>query len=284
MPQQPTKLGLMLPPSQEATPLYNELIAPLFKLTPARSIEQQLKGLTEANRNTVLMLVRHGKMLSQMASFGADLSSYRELLQQAYPQLRSDLLALAVQILEKAAPLPDKDKPKQTQRTPREQAMEELYGPTLEVPTQPQPQPQPQPKQAPAFLDRLTASESSGKSDAEITIADGRRFVGKLQFGTARLQDYQRATGAVFSQDEFKADNALQDKVAEWHLADIDKAIASLGDAATQYNSDGLRAVAHLGGITGMRRYVQSAGTYNPSDELGTSLQDYYERFSGGST
>ena len=162
--------------------------------------------------------------------------------------------------------------------------MEELYGPTLEVPTQPQPQPQPQPKQAPAFLDRLTASESSGKSDAEITIADGRRFVGKLQFGTARLQDYQRATGAVFSQDEFKADNALQDKVAEWHLADIDKAIASLGDAATQYNSDGLRAVAHLGGITGMRRYVQSAGTYNPSDELGTSLQDYYERFSGGST
>mgnify|MGYP003328986860 FL=1 len=53
-----------------------------------------------------------------------------------------------------------------------------------------------------------------------------------------------------------------------------------LGDKALEYCRDGLRAVAHLGGKAGMKKFVQSKGEYNPSDELGTSLQEYYERFS----
>jgi hypothetical protein len=53
-----------------------------------------------------------------------------------------------------------------------------------------------------SFIDQLTQSESSGQSDAEITIKDGRRFVGKLQFGEARLKDYQKATGSSFSQND----------------------------------------------------------------------------------
>ena len=40
-----------------------------------------------------------------------------------------------------------------------------------------------------AFLDKLTMSESSGKTDAEITIKDGRKFTGKYQIGEARLTD-----------------------------------------------------------------------------------------------
>ena len=103
--------------------------------------------------------------------------------------------------------------------------------------------------------------------------------MGALQFGDARLQDYQAATGASFTQDEFKANRALQDRVAAWHIADIDKTIDGLGLNTDGYNRDGLRAVAHLGGKGGMRRFVQSAGKYNPSDELGTSLQDYYDKF-----
>ena len=130
------------------------------------------------------------------------------------------------------------------------------------------------------FLSRLTQSESSGDSNAEITVADGRRFVGKLQFGDARLQDYKKATGSSFTQDEFKADNALQDEVAAWHISDIDKSIDALGEAAKEYDRDGLRSVAHLGGKGGMRKFVKSGGKHNPSDELGTSLKDYYEKFS----
>ena len=128
---------------------------------------------------------------------------------------------------------------------------------------------------------KLEASESSGRSDAEITLDDGRKFVGKLQFGEARLKDYQKATGTKFSQEEFKNNLALQDRVAAWHLNDIDKAIDALGEQAKAYNRDGLRATAHISGLTGMKKFVQSKGKYNPSDALGTSAQDYYDKFSG---
>jgi len=139
--------------------------------------------------------------------------------------------------------------------------------------------PTPEPEQL-SFLDLLQQSESSGRSDAEITIGDGRRFVGSLQFGKARLSDYQKATGIRFTQDEFIADEALQDAVAAWHIAEIDDAITALGDAVAGYNRDGLRAVAHLGGVGGMKQFVRTKGEYNPADELGTSLQSYYDKFS----
>jgi hypothetical protein len=132
-----------------------------------------------------------------------------------------------------------------------------------------------------SFIDQLTQSESSGQSDAEITIKDGRRFVGKLQFGEARLKDYQKATGSSFSQDDFKANTALQDKVADWHIKDIDKAIDALGMNTDGYDRDGLRAVAHLGGKSGMKKFVLSKGEYDPSDDLGTSLKGYYDKFRG---
>ena len=222
-------------------------------------------------------------MLSRMHDFGAEVSSYSELLGQAYPQVSSHLKSLAVAILDKEAKLPEPQQPRPMRQTPRELALAELYGPISASPSEPQPQlqPDPQPQTTSDFLRRLTASESSGKSDAEITVADGRRFVGSLQFGEARLRDYQRATGTAFTQDEFKTDPALQDKVAAWHFADIDKAIAGLGDAAKGYDKDGLKGVAHLGGVTGMKRFVRSKGEYNPADELGTSLSDYYAKFSG---
>lgn len=71
----------------------------------------------------------------------------------------------------------------------------------------------------------------------------------------------------------------MQDKVAAWHIADIDKTIDRLGLNTDGFNRDGLRAVAHLGGKHGMKKFVQTEGEHNPSDELGTSLQDYYDKF-----
>lgn len=117
---------------------------------------------------------------------------------------------------------------------------------------------------------------------ASNTTHDGRSFVGYLQFGEARLNDYKAATGTEFTQDEFNNDSELQSRVAAWHIADIDDAIDAMGEPAQRFNRYGLRAAAHLGGITGMKRFVLSDGQYNPSDELGTSLRDYYERFSEG--
>ena len=38
---------------------------------------------------------------------------------------------------------------------------------------------------------------------------------------------------------------------------------------------------AHISGKTGMKKFVQSKGKYNPQDALGTSAQAYYDKFSG---
>ena len=95
------------------------------------------------------------------------------------------------------------------------------------------------------------------------------------------MKDYQKATGTKFTQQEFKGNLALQDRVAAWHLNDIDKTIDDLGDDGKAYDRDGLRAVAHLSGKTGMKKFVRSKGDYNPQDTLGTSAQDYYDKFSG---
>ena len=54
----------------------------------------------------------------------------------------------------------------------------------------------------------------------------------------------------------------------------------ALGEKASAYDRNGLRAAAWLAGIGGMRRWVSTGGKANPSDELGTSLSDYYSKFS----
>ena len=131
------------------------------------------------------------------------------------------------------------------------------------------------------FLERLVQSESSGRSDADITLDDGRKFVGKLHFGKARLKDYQKATGTSFTQEEFKENLALQDRVASWHLDDLSKAVDELGDAAKGYSKEGLLAVGHFGGKSGLKQFVKSKGQYDPEDALGTSLYEYYDKFSG---
>ena len=66
-----------------------------------------------------------------------------------------------------------------------------------------------------SFLNKMAMSESSGRSDAEITLEDGRTFTGRYQFGDARLSDYRKATGAKFTTQEFKEDEQVQQKVAD---------------------------------------------------------------------
>ena len=154
---------------------------------------------------------------------------------------------------------------------------EGLMRPKARPPVRPEARPW---EESDDFVSKLYQSESSGRSDAEITTSDGRTFVGKGQFGDARLTDYMNATKTKFTQAEFKADEALQDKVMAWHIRDLDKQI-SRTKGSENFSRDGLRAVAHLGGVGGMRQFVASGGNHNPSDDLGTSLNDYYNKFKG---
>lgn len=127
-----------------------------------------------------------------------------------------------------------------------------------------------------SFRDRLKRSESSGNSEVQIKLDDGRTMTGAYQFGDARLKDYMKANKTKFTTEAFRKDPDLQEEVFQWHMKDIDKAIDKLD---TNLSRDGLRAVAHLGGKTGMIKYVKSGGKSNPSDKFGTKLSDYFNKF-----
>ena len=268
------------------------------------SLEQQLQSLNESELNLVLTTAQLVKMAHGFKA--GNTQPYSSLVASMYPNMKPTLRSLIAKMLQDADPIPDAVEAAVTSPRvdPREQVLSEYEAvlsqrptDTLTAQTEKQDNPALQAyyqivkEQEEAtgastntsnddFLARLTQSESSGDSNAEITIKDGRRFVGSLQFGTARLADFKKHSGKRFTQDQFKADEALQGEVALWHFQQIDKAIDALGDAAKGYDRDGLRAASHLGGVGGMKRFVKSGGKYNPADELGTSLKDYYNKFS----
>ena len=262
-----------------------------------KTLTQLLGDLSPEDAAQVQSMARMTRMMAQtyVRSQGYMDQPYEELVKQLHRGLRPDLQIIVAMLLEQIDPVEVREKPKFDRVAAQlsiyddwNTSVSEATGGIPDVTEQDIAEfsaaagltnEAPEPEQL-SFLEQLEASESSGKADAEITIKDGRRFVGKLQFGKARLQDYQNATGTTFTQDEFIKDAALQDKVATWHIADLDKAIDALGDDAAAYDRDGLRAVAHLGGKSGMKKFVQSKGDYNPADELGTSLQSYYDKFS----
>ena len=268
-----TRKGLMATNAQSAkrTPVLAEFLNSLAPQQPL-TLEQRLAALTDSDRTFMMQLSRMVQAVMQMRIAAGDQSqNYYDLVTSMYGKVSPSKRRLVAEILDASDPLDFEPTPN---KKPREDVISSFYeSPEMQIAPK-------EPKQMNAdFLERLSESESSGDSNAEIAIKDGRRYVGALQVGDARLQDYKKATGSSFTQDEFKANSALQRSVAAWHIADIDKTIDGLGINTDGYDRDGLRAVAHLGGKSGMKKFVRSNGEYNPSDELGTSLQDYYDKF-----
>jgi len=144
------------------------------------------------------------------------------------------------------------------------------------------------------FATRLQGAEGNPGS------VNAAGYSGQYQFGTSRLADlgmYKPAAGEnlganqwrgtldipgfpdVKTQADFLASPAAQRAALDVHVRNIDTAIAQT-PGADQYDANGLRAVAHLGGPEGMRKFVASNGQYDPADANGTHLSDYYRRFS----
>lgn len=132
----------------------------------------------------------------------------------------------------------------------------------------------------------LVGSESRGIYGA----LNSEGYGGRLQFGTDRLADAAAAgiiprgtTGAQFSQ----MPPATQDAVEAWHFADIDRQATAAGIdryigqtiGGVRINQNSIRAMSHLGGVAGVRRFVETGGRYNPADSNGTKLSDYGQRF-----
>ena len=273
--------GIMTPTKRKTSTLDAVRNALMSSQTP-KTLEERIDSLSEQELEFVTRIAQYIKMAATMGSaFGQRPVPYAQLIQSMYPTMSRAKRSLIAAILQDADPIDVLEQPdiNETARVSAQDAVLDSYAAALAQEYSSQSE-QLFTTGNDDFLARLTQSESSGDSKAEITISDGRRFVGALQFGSARLADFKKHSGKRFTQDEFKANEALQDEVAQWHLADLDKAIDALGDAAKSYDRDGLRSVAHLGGKGGMKRFVQSGGQYNPSDELGTSLQSYYDKFS----
>ncbi|MGL4297107.1 MAG: hypothetical protein ACRCTG_15450 [Aestuariivirga sp.] len=149
---------------------------------------------------------------------------------------------------------------------------------------------------ASGFPSSLITTESGGNWRAQNNVpgAGGKiGHFGRLQFGQERLEEAKRAGAmpAEASIQDFLASPEMQKNVERWHFSDIDNYIKANGlDAAigktingVVVTQDGLRAVAHLGGKAGMKRFVETNGQYNPADANGTSLTNYLGRHSGNS-
>jgi len=249
------------------------------------TLKEELEELSQDRLGFILRIATFVKMAHQWNNT----EPYHVLVNRMYKRLDTDTKRLVAAILQDADPIAAPVAPEPDKRAEARKKVYEEYQMAFEfddAQKEVQADPETQANTATpettmdAFMQKLAMSESSGDPNAEITVEDGRTFTGLYQFGDARLSDYRKATGAKFTRAEFQEDEALQQKVADWHFADIEDAIDALGSEADGYDRDGLKAIGHLGGVGGMRKYVRAKGQYNPSDALGTSLSDYYTKFS----
>jgi len=134
----------------------------------------------------------------------------------------------------------------------------------------------------------LRANESGGRTDVvDFNKEDGKDHVGLYQFGQGRLDDYNKANGTSITTEQLKEMSAEeQEKIADWHFDDIDAYIDSnnlekyvgqtIGGVTITRSS--MIAMAHLGGKSGMKQFLETDGKYDPSDGA-TKLSDYARDF-----
>ena len=138
------------------------------------------------------------------------------------------------------------------------------------------------------FKEDLGMAESSGNYDSEYESKKGKKYVGKWQFGAARLEDFKKVNKKFknLTMDQFKDSSSIQNEVWDWHIDDINSYIDSreldryIGTKlnGVEITREGLIAGAHIGGRTGLKNFL-TKGTEG-TDELGTTISDYIIKFS----
>lgn len=156
----------------------------------------------------------------------------------------------------------------------------------------------------PASVDQITNALGASEGGNNPAVVNKQGFNGQYQFGAPRLVDlgvYHPASGEigmggkwngktngtftipgfpdVKTQADFLANPEAQRAVMHAQVADLQEHISAI-PGADKFDQVGLVAVGHLGGIAGMRRYVETNGQYNPNDGR-TSLNEYYNKFKG---
>ena len=188
--------GLMRPQAERNTTQRSEMLDAFRNaLAPSggsQSLEDKLKALTQAQRDMLLSTAKMVKMaMAGKVATGDYSMSYAELLAQMYGRMDIAKRQLIAELLDETAPLEFVAQPKPKRDEDGLSFYDRPDMQSAERGTQKAAMVE-QNEQSKPFLDKLTQSESSGDSNAEIIIADGRRYVGALQFGDARLQDYKK--------------------------------------------------------------------------------------------
>lgn len=153
---------------------------------------------------------------------------------------------------------------------------------------------------SPGFEDRLTTGgtykgvryggESGGQwnpTPTPNTDKDGNTYYvyGKFQMGPGEIKTYAPPGTTI---QQFRDSPEIQTQAFHAYQADHIRDIHRLGldqYIGQDYNGvpitmDGLVAGAHLGGIGGLQRFLSDPKHHNPSDNLGTSIGSYVERYS----
>ncbi len=133
----------------------------------------------------------------------------------------------------------------------------------------------------------LVGTESGGNWAAQNDAVGAGGQVGhfgRVQFGKARFAE-AKAAGAVppdMTIEEFASNTpegrAAQVSAENWHFGDLESKLGDLVGREVNgqvLDMGALVAMGHLGGAGGARKYVETGGAYNPSDDFGTSLSDY---------
>jgi hypothetical protein len=133
-------------------------------------------------------------------------------------------------------------------------------------------------------IDAFNASLARTESGGDYSVVNKQGYSGKYQWGQARLDDYNRATGSNVVMTEFLADPEIQERAQRWHVSDIDQNLGKyVGTVVkgTKLSINAIRAMAHLGGIGGARKFIESGGAFDPADANGTRLSKYAEIHGG---
>lgn len=139
------------------------------------------------------------------------------------------------------------------------------------------------------YRESLVGTESGGNwkaQNGEVGAGGMAGHFGRVQFGKARLQEAMDA-GAIpqgTTPEQFMNSPALQISAENWHFGDLESQLGDLVGATVggkPMDMGALVAMGHLGGAGGARKYVESGGSYNPSDAYGTSLADYASTHGG---
>ncbi len=139
------------------------------------------------------------------------------------------------------------------------------------------------------FKETIGYSESGGNY-----YNDRNQYWGKYQFGEARRRDIEAILGYDHHLTRVEFMPQVQEQFFTAHVQDLESKIYSAGldsnignqitgianNITATINIYGLVAGAHLGGFTGLKRYFESGGYYDPADAVGTHISDYIAKFS----